>query len=50
MVVETSNGDLEFVEIGYVSDVHALDGEIRVKSNTDFPDLRFAKVCAVLLT
>lgn len=42
-IVETSNGDIDFVEVGYVSDVHGLEGEIRVKHNTDFPDLRFAK-------
>ncbi|CAO2842259.1 unnamed protein product [Amaranthus hypochondriacus] len=41
-IVQTSNGDSEFVEIGYVSDVHGLHGEVRVKHNTDFPDLRFA--------
>lgn len=48
-IVKASNGDLDFVEIGYVSDVHGLEGEIRVKHNTDFPDLRFATVCTVLL-
>ncbi|XP_021764162.1 uncharacterized protein LOC110728807 isoform X1 [Chenopodium quinoa] len=40
-IIEENNGDLDFVEIGYVSNVHGLDGEIRVKHNTDFPDLRF---------
>ncbi|XP_056684001.1 uncharacterized protein [Spinacia oleracea] len=40
-IAETSSKDLDFVEIGYVSDVHGLEGEIRVKHNTDFPDLRF---------
>lgn len=48
-IVQTSNGDSEFVEIGYVSDVHGLHGEVRVKHNTDFPDLRFATVLIVLL-
>ncbi|KAL2930781.1 Ribosome maturation factor RimM [Bienertia sinuspersici] len=42
-IIETDNGDLDFVEIGYVSDVHGLAGEVRVKHNTDFPDLRFAQ-------
>lgn len=48
-IAETSSKDLDFVEIGYVSDVHGLEGEIRVKHNTDFPDLRFGTVCTVLL-
>ncbi|KAK9706904.1 hypothetical protein RND81_07G159800 [Saponaria officinalis] len=41
-IVETSVEESEFVEIGYISDVHGLQGEIRVKHNTDFPELRLA--------
>ncbi|KAK1327167.1 hypothetical protein QJS10_CPA01g01635 [Acorus calamus] len=32
----------EFIEIGYVSSVHGLDGELRVKATTDFPETRFS--------
>ncbi|MBA0871195.1 hypothetical protein Goshw_022449, partial [Gossypium schwendimanii] len=32
-----------FVEIGYISSVHGLQGEICIKPNTDFPELRFCK-------
>lgn len=42
--VETSSSDSEFVEVGYISSVHGLQGEVRVKPSTDFPDLRFSKV------
>lgn len=42
-IVETSNTGSGFVNIGYISSVHGLQGEIRVKPNTDFPDLRFSK-------
>ncbi|CAN6452882.1 unnamed protein product [Victoria cruziana] len=41
--VETDEDDAEFIEIGYVSNVHGLSGEVRVKPSTDFPELRFAK-------
>lgn len=34
----------EFVEIGYICSVHGLQGEVRVKPRTDFPELRFSKV------
>uniref|UniRef100_A0A1D1YP83 Ribosome maturation factor RimM n=2 Tax=Anthurium amnicola TaxID=1678845 RepID=A0A1D1YP83_9ARAE len=33
----------EFIEVGYISSVHALRGEVRVKPSTDFPELRFLK-------
>ncbi|CAA6671358.1 unnamed protein product [Spirodela intermedia] len=33
----------EFVEIGYISSVHGLQGEVRVKSVTAFPELRFGE-------
>ena len=33
-----------FVEIGYISSVHGLQGEVRVKSSTAFPELRFGEV------
>ncbi|XP_074269723.1 uncharacterized protein LOC141592793 [Silene latifolia] len=42
-IVETSEEELEFVEVGYISDVHGLQGEVRVKHNTDFPELRLSK-------
>lgn len=31
-----------FVDIGYISSIHGLQGEIRVKPTTDFPQLRFS--------
>ncbi|RDX63807.1 rimM [Mucuna pruriens] len=31
-----------FVNIGYISSVHGLQGEIRIKPATDFPQLRFS--------
>ncbi|KAB1221456.1 Ribosome maturation factor RimM [Morella rubra] len=40
---ETSMTESDFVEIGYLSSVHGLQGEIRVKASTDFPELRFSK-------
>uniref|UniRef100_A0A1J3K4H8 Ribosome maturation factor RimM n=1 Tax=Noccaea caerulescens TaxID=107243 RepID=A0A1J3K4H8_NOCCA len=43
-VVETSsNSELDLVEVGFLSGVHGLQGEICIKPNTDFPDLRFSK-------
>ncbi|CAA7014452.1 unnamed protein product [Microthlaspi erraticum] len=43
-VVETSsNSGLDLVEVGFLSGVHGLQGEICIKPNTDFPDLRFSK-------
>ncbi|KAA8519569.1 hypothetical protein F0562_013807 [Nyssa sinensis] len=42
-IVETSKGESEFIEIGYICSVHGLQGEVRVKSSTDFPELRFSK-------
>ncbi|KAI5384817.1 hypothetical protein KIW84_071706, partial [Lathyrus oleraceus] len=46
VVVETglSNGHNEprFIDIGYVSGVHGFRGDVRVKHNTDFPQLRFS--------
>lgn len=41
--VETSKSESEFVEVGYISNVHGLQGEISVKPTTDFPELRFSK-------
>jgi hypothetical protein len=41
---EISKTGSEFVEIGYIYNVHGLQGEIRVKPSTDFPELRFSKV------
>ncbi|XP_010559268.1 PREDICTED: uncharacterized protein LOC104827733 [Tarenaya hassleriana] len=42
-VVETSNSESELVEVGFLSGVHGLQGEICVKPSTDFPELRFSK-------
>lgn len=46
-IVETSKAEPGFVEIGYISSVHGLQGEVRVKTSTDFPELRFSKVIQV---
>lgn len=46
--VETSTTDSGLVEIGYISSVHGLQGEICVKSSTDFPELRFSRVKHIL--
>lgn len=48
--VETSKGESEFVEVGYISNVHGLQGEISVKPTTDFPELRFSKVTETILS
>ncbi|XVF40221.1 hypothetical protein PTKIN_Ptkin01aG0094200 [Pterospermum kingtungense] len=40
---EASKDVSGFVEIGFLSSVHGLQGEICVKPNTDFPELRFCK-------
>ncbi|KDP21196.1 hypothetical protein JCGZ_21667 [Jatropha curcas] len=42
-IVETAKSESEFVEVGYLSSVHGLRGEICVKPATDFPELRFSK-------
>lgn len=36
-----------FVQTGYIYSVHGLQGEVRVKATTDFPELRFSKVESV---
>lgn len=40
----TTNNERGFVNIGYISSVHGIQGEIRVKPATDFPRLRFSTV------
>ncbi|CAH9076508.1 unnamed protein product [Cuscuta epithymum] len=35
--------EMEFVETGYVCSVHGLQGEVRVKPATDFPEMRFSE-------
>ena len=40
----TQEHESQFVEVGYIANVHGLQGEARVKPTTDFPELRFAKV------
>ncbi|KAJ8761936.1 hypothetical protein K2173_006538 [Erythroxylum novogranatense] len=42
-IVETEKTEPEFVEVGYISSVHGIHGEICIKPNTDFPELRFSK-------
>ncbi|XP_011096478.2 uncharacterized protein LOC105175663 [Sesamum indicum] len=42
-LVETTSSASGFVETGYIYGVHGLQGEVRVKPSTDFPDLRFSK-------
>lgn len=42
--VEVDKTDSQFVEIGYISSVHGLQGEVRVKPNTDFPEMRLSEV------
>lgn len=41
---EGGNKELGFVDVGYVAGVHGVQGEIRVKPVTDFPQLRFSTV------
>ncbi|GJS27145.1 16S rRNA processing protein RimM [Tanacetum coccineum] len=41
--VEVDKTDSQFVEIGYISSVHGLQGEVRVKPNTDFPEMRLSE-------
>ncbi|KAI5670765.1 hypothetical protein M9H77_11129 [Catharanthus roseus] len=40
---ERTKVQTEFVEIGYIYSVHGLQGEVRVKPSTDFPELRFSE-------
>ncbi|ERN02797.1 uncharacterized protein LOC18430919 isoform X1 [Amborella trichopoda] len=40
---ETITGDSDFIQIGYICNVHGLKGELRVKPTTDFPELRLAQ-------
>lgn len=47
-MTEASKNVSGFVEIGFLSSVHGLQGEICIKPNTDFPELRFCKVGNVL--
>jgi len=41
---ESSVDEIQFVEAGYICNVHGLRGEVRVKPATDFPEERFLKV------
>lgn len=43
-LVQTTSSTSGFVETGYIFGVHGFQGEVRVKANTDFPELRFSKV------
>ncbi|KAL5975370.1 hypothetical protein ACLOJK_019692 [Asimina triloba] len=40
---ESIPDESEFIEIGYISNVHGLNGGVRVKPSTDFPELRFGE-------
>lgn len=42
--MEASETEGLFVETGYIYSVHGLQGEVRVKATTDFPELRFSQV------
>jgi 16S rRNA processing protein RimM len=42
-IVETGFDELELVEVGYICAVHGIRGEVRIKPNTGFPELRFSK-------
>ncbi|MBA0637263.1 hypothetical protein Godav_025498, partial [Gossypium davidsonii] len=42
-MIEASKNLSSFVEIGYISSVHGIQGEICIKPNTDFPELWFCK-------
>ncbi|KAL0305545.1 UNVERIFIED_CONTAM: Ribosome maturation factor RimM [Sesamum radiatum] len=43
VLVGTTSSASGFVETGYIYGVHGLQGEVRVKPSTDFPELRFSK-------
>jgi hypothetical protein len=43
------NNEPRFIDIGYVSGVHGFQGDVRVKPNTDFPELRFSTVQLLFL-
>jgi len=43
-LVNDGENEQGFINIGYISSVHGIHGEIRVKPATDFPELRFATV------
>ncbi|KAK9150822.1 hypothetical protein Syun_009131 [Stephania yunnanensis] len=43
LTVEASRNEAEFIEVGHISGVHGLGGELRVKPNTGYPELRFSK-------
>ncbi|KAK4794500.1 hypothetical protein SAY86_012494 [Trapa natans] len=41
--IEAYPSEAGYIEVGYISRVHGLEGEICVKPTTDFPELRFCK-------
>ncbi|KAK1378499.1 Translation protein, beta-barrel domain containing protein [Heracleum sosnowskyi] len=41
-IAETSQAESGFIEVGYISSVHGLQGEVRVNPSTGFPELRFS--------
>ncbi|KAK9153225.1 hypothetical protein Sjap_000705 [Stephania japonica] len=43
LTVEASRNEAGFIEVGHISGVHGLGGELRVKPNTGYPELRFSK-------
>ncbi|KAM7271217.1 hypothetical protein ACFE04_030431 [Oxalis oulophora] len=49
-IVETAENDSvtvddgrNFIETGYISNTHGIQGEVCIRPNTDFPDLRFGE-------
>ncbi|KAL8032335.1 hypothetical protein ABFX02_13G089200 [Erythranthe guttata] len=42
-LVEATSSASTLIETGYIFGVHGFHGEVRVKTSTDFPDLRFSK-------
>lgn len=44
---EFDRKDSDFINVGYICAAHGLEGELRVKPSTDFPELRFSKVNAL---
>ncbi|KAJ0971662.1 hypothetical protein J5N97_019621 [Dioscorea zingiberensis] len=40
---EFDGKDSDFIDVGYISAAHGLEGELRIKPSTGFPELRFSK-------
>lgn len=46
-IIESSPMEAGYIEVGYISRIHGLHGEICVKPTTDFPELRFCEVTTI---